>query len=85
MPPEEVSLVESRIAAMLIQRGYALSGRPLPTVTPRQRERIHRQHRWTRAVFRLRRYGPILFLAELLARRLESVRAIRSLTGPNGG
>lgn len=69
MPPAEVSLVESRVAAMLIRRGYALSGRPLPTVSPRQRERIRRQHRWTRAVFRLRRYGLILFMAELLARR----------------
>jgi hypothetical protein len=67
----EIRLVESRIAPMLAQRGYQLSGLPPLEVTPAMQRQLRRQDRWSRAKFRFERYGPWLFGVDFLSRRLR--------------
>ena len=64
MSEHEIRLVESRIADMLIQRGYPLSGLPKLTVTPWMKLQIRIQDRWGRTQARLKRYGFKLSMAE---------------------
>ena len=66
----EIRLAESRIADMLVERGYTLSGLPRLELSRLQRRTLAR-HDWLgRAKFRLQRYGLPLFAADYFARRL---------------
>ncbi len=67
---EEILLVESRIAGMLVARGYELSGLTPFTVTAEMERRLRRQDRAARARFRLKRYGLKLWIADVLSRRV---------------
>ncbi|UCE60762.1 MAG: sulfotransferase [Phycisphaerales bacterium] len=69
-PPRELRLLEGRIGDMLTQRGYELSG-----VAPAKVGRLFRRwlmlhSRLVCALFRVKRYGLPLYLADFLARRL---------------
>ncbi len=66
----EIQLVESRIANMLVKRGYELSGLPLLDVTSRMKLLLKSQDLWAKRVFRLRKYGIRLFLMESISRQL---------------
>ena len=70
MDADQVRIVEARIGDMLVKRGYELSGHPPIEVDQRQVRAFRRQSRWGRARFRIRRYGPALYLAEMITRRL---------------
>ncbi|MFW6058712.1 MAG: sulfotransferase family protein [Phycisphaeraceae bacterium] len=71
----EVRLAEARIGDMLMERGYGLSGLPPLTVGSMRRVALRVQDRFYRARFRLRRYGPMLWLADACLRRLGRPRA----------
>ncbi len=67
---QEIQLAEARIADMLLERGYELSGLPILTVTPTMEKRLRLQDWWARVQFRMQRNGLPLFLADYLSRRL---------------
>ena len=66
----EIQLVESRIATMLVERGYKLSGLPLLTVTSAMEHKLRLQDWWARVQFRIRSNGLALFLSDYLSRHL---------------
>lgn len=68
--PKEIQLVESRIADMLVDRGYPLSGLPRLTVTRHMRYRLLIQDRLAGWQFGIRRFGLFLILADNVTRRL---------------
>ena len=70
LPPDEVRLAEARIGTLLTERGYELSGYPALEVSQAMQKRLQRQNRWYCAMFRRRRYGTSLFLADFVTRRL---------------
>ena len=70
LPPTEVRLAEARIGSLLSKRGYELSGYPPLEVTRPMEKQLRRQSRWYCAMFRRRRYGTHLFLADFISRRL---------------
>lgn len=71
LSPHEVRLVEARAGEMLERRGYALSGRPPLRLTPLAVLSLRLQDFWAvRVRNRVARYGPLLFGADLFARRL---------------
>jgi hypothetical protein len=70
LPPTEVQLAEAQIGSLLTERGYELSGYPPLEVTRVMEKRLRRQSRWYSAMFRRRRYGTCLFLADFITRRL---------------
>lgn len=70
MSTADVCWVEARVGAMLTERGYELSGHPLPTITPGVDKRLRRESRRLQALFRVKRYGAALVLGDLAARRL---------------
>lgn len=67
----EIQLVESRIANMLVERGYKLSGLPILNIRPAMEQQLKLQDWWTRLQVRLQRYGIALFLSDYLSRRLR--------------
>jgi hypothetical protein len=70
LAPREIQLAEARIGTMLVRRDYALSEHPPLLVSPALERRLRLQDRWFRAMFRRRRYGTSLFVADYLARRI---------------
>jgi len=70
MSKSDVQLVESRIGAMLLERGYELSGLPAVSVTAADERRLRRSDYWSRVKFRVKQNGPALFAADYLTRRL---------------
>lgn len=78
---EEVQLVESRIAQMLVEQGYELSGFERLEVTPAMERQLRDQCRKGRRIFRIKRYGWWLVAGEFLARRLrlEPLRRVLQL------
>jgi hypothetical protein len=70
----EIQLVESRIANMLSERGYELSGLPIINITGLREIQLRLQDWWYRWNFRLQRYGLPLFISDYLLRRLGFVQ-----------
>jgi hypothetical protein len=70
LSPEEIRLAEARIAEMLTERGYELSGHPPLRVTALIAKRLRLQSRYHCAMFRRSIFGTKLFLASALAGRL---------------
>jgi Sulfotransferase family len=66
--PRNVQLAESRIAPMLQERGYELSGHPPLRIGRLSAWRLAQMDRFGRLSFRLRREGVSLFCASLLVR-----------------
>lgn len=70
----EIRLVESRVAPMLTNRGYKLSGLPLLEVDPLMKRQL-RLHDWAgRVRSRIRNNGLPLFLADYASRKLGMKR-----------
>jgi hypothetical protein len=67
----DVQLAESRIADMLVERGYPLSGYPRLRIGPPGERAILAHDRLNRLRFRRRLYGTKLFAAELAIRFTE--------------
>ncbi len=67
----EIQLAESKIAPLLTERGYPLSGLPLLKNTVGLRWRLYLHSRWKQHLFRIRRYGFGLYLQDMLSRRLH--------------
>jgi hypothetical protein len=66
---DEIRLAEARMGALLVERGYELSGLPPIDITPLMVGRLRLQDRWYTAMFSRRRYGTGLYLASKIARR----------------
>ena len=71
--------MEARIRDMLMERGYELSGLPKLEVTRKMARRLARQSRRRTRIFRIRRYGLCLVLAECVTRRLGLARINKRL------
>jgi hypothetical protein len=69
---EEIRLAEARIGDLLVERGYALSGLPKLDLSPWQVRKLRLQDRWTRRLFRVRRYGLFLCVLEVISRKTRS-------------
>jgi len=78
--PETIALIESRAGAMLAKRKYEASGLPLPTITRGEHRALIRRSRIEHARRRLKDRGAILFLADLISRRLNLPRLRRWVT-----
>jgi hypothetical protein len=68
--PREVALIESVQGEMLERRGYELSGYRVVRPGPVGRRWLRLHSRAVCAGFRLKRYGPRVWIAEMVARRL---------------
>ncbi|MGL5834892.1 MAG: sulfotransferase family protein [Waterburya sp.] len=71
MSDHEIQLVESRIADMLVARGYQLSGLPLLKVNSLMRQQLKLQDWWSRVQFRINLYSLPLFLSDYFSRHLQ--------------
>jgi hypothetical protein len=71
MSDHEIQLVESRIADMLVARGYQLSGLPRLPVNFLMRQQLKLQDWWSRVQFRINLYSLPLFLLDYFSRRLQ--------------
>ncbi|MGL4881448.1 MAG: sulfotransferase family protein, partial [Waterburya sp.] len=71
MSDHEIQLVESRIADMLVARGYQLSGLPLLKVNSLMRQQLKLQDWWSRVQFRINLYSLPLFLSDYFSRHLH--------------
>lgn len=70
MSQYEIQLVESRIAKILVLRGYELSGFPLLKINPTMRQWFRLQDWWKRMQLRIDKYSLPLFLSDYLSRHL---------------
>lgn len=70
MSEGEIQLVESRVAEMLVTRGYQLSGLPLLKVNSLMRQQLMLQDWWSRVQFRINLYSLPLFVSDYLSRNL---------------
>ena len=68
--PREVGLVEGRIGRMLTDRGYEPSGHPVIYPGFAGRLALGAAHRWNRWRLMSKRQGLLLFLADMITRRL---------------
>jgi len=66
----EIRLVESRSAEMLAERGYALSNLEPLEVSPWLAKKLKLQDRWAKLLFRIKRFGLGLVIADFLTRRV---------------
>jgi hypothetical protein len=71
MSEREIRLVESRVADLLVQRGYQLSGLPTLKLTSWIKIQLRIQDRWGRIQARLKRYGLKLIASDFLSRKLN--------------
>ena len=71
MTQREVQLVEARIAPMLVERGYELSGYPAIEVSAKEDRELRRLDRRIRLRNAFKKYGVWLIGAGYLARRLN--------------
>lgn len=70
LSPREIGLVEAKIGAMLTDRGYEPSGHPPVRPSALGLARLRASDRWNRWRLMARRQGPLLLLADMIARRL---------------
>jgi hypothetical protein len=70
LTPREIGLVEAKIGPMLVERGYELSGFPAIVPGPADRLALRISNSWKRWRLMAKRQGPLLFLADMAARRL---------------
>lgn len=70
LPARDLQLAECKIADLLTERGYPLSGLPRLSITYWLRWRMAIHSRLQRILFRLRRYPFDLYLADVISRRL---------------
>lgn len=70
LSPRDVGLIEGKAGAMLVARGYQLSGHDPVIPGPAAHRALRVQDRWARWRFAARRQGALLTLADMIARRL---------------
>lgn len=66
----EIQLIESKVADLLTNRGYELSGKPLIQPHSLQIKQLQIQNWWGKVIFRVERLGLSLFLADFISRKL---------------
>lgn len=70
MSRQDVQQLEAKMGDQLSSRGYEPSGYPRVSVPPLMRRWLYLQSRAGAFLFRLRRYGMVLTLREMVSRRL---------------
>jgi hypothetical protein len=70
LPQKELQLVECRIAEMLRERGYPLSGHPILPDSAGLKFKMQMDNRVRNILFRIKYYSFRLWLADLISRRL---------------
>jgi hypothetical protein len=70
----EIQLAECKIASLLKERDYPLSGLPLLKNSIGLRWRMSLHSRWKQHLFRINRYGFALYSQDILSRRLHLKR-----------
>lgn len=70
LPKKSLQQVECRIADMLTERGYPLSGHPIIPDSRYLKWKMQLNNRVRNMLFRIKRYSFRLWLADLLSRRL---------------
>ncbi len=65
---DKLALVEGRVGAMMVDRGFELSGGPVHQPDKAELFRLHWQDRLVRWKMRLERFGPRLFVESLLVK-----------------
>lgn len=70
MPQADVRRIEAKIGAMLQERGYELSGMPALNISRAHHLWLMADSRFRHIADRFRRFGPRLYLGELISRRL---------------
>lgn len=71
MPQYELQQAECKIAQLLTEHGYPLSGYPILPISFWLATRLYWHSRLHTVLFRIRRYSFRLYLADLLSRRLH--------------
>lgn len=69
LPQKDLQLVECRVAEMLTERGYPLSGHPILPDTAWLKFKMKMDNRVRNILFRIQRYSFNLWLADLISRR----------------
>ncbi|MCV6639005.1 sulfotransferase [Candidatus Albibeggiatoa sp. nov. NOAA] len=69
LPQKDLQLVECRIAEMLTERDYPLSGHPILPDSANLKFRMKMDNRVRNILFRIKRYSFRLWLADLISRR----------------
>ncbi|TVQ18045.1 MAG: sulfotransferase [Leptolyngbya sp. DLM2.Bin15] len=70
MKKKDVQLVEAKVAHLLVERGYQLSGHEIPTPSSLQKKALQVQDRLARIQARIKSMGLSLFVADYIVRRL---------------
>jgi hypothetical protein len=68
LTPEQIRLAEARIRDKLVDRGFEPSNLEPLKVTRLMKHRLRWQDRWYRSIFRRRRFGTSMFLADMIVR-----------------
>ena len=76
---DQIQHAEAKIGEMLLERGYELSGLPRIEIGNWNLCLLKWHDWWRRGMFRLDRYGGVLFVADYLARHLQITPLVRRL------
>ena len=69
LTPDAIRLAEARIGEKLTELGYELSGLEPMTITPAMEKKLWREDYWYRLMFRRKRFGTFLVVADYVTRR----------------
>ncbi len=69
-PERDVQVVEARCGELLLRRGYSLSDYPRIELSSGEEAKLEAESERLRRLFRIKRYGLPLFVAENITRRL---------------
>jgi hypothetical protein len=70
MAPADIQRLESKLRDPIVKRGYALSDHPKIHLSYHTKKWLQLQSRISKIRFRIKRYGALLTMQEMLARRL---------------
>jgi len=76
---KEIQLIESRIADLLYARGYELSGLPIINFNFINKKRMYISSRVLVLLHRIRKFGLILTIKEILARRFHADSIVKAI------
>lgn len=80
MSERDIALVEARAGQLLVERGYERASARLTDIGRLDLLALKTQNAWARHLVRIERYGPSLWLQDVVTRRLgmrEAQRAVR--------
>jgi len=82
MSKEAIQKIEAKIGDRLLLRGYELSGYPKITISKIEKRYLNLHSKISVFLYRIQKYGPVLVIREIMARRLRlkgQLRRIKSM------